>query len=133
LDIQEKTLFLYSRSFKTVKRSKKPRSSLSPITQIIQPLTRRHLHPPSLLQLNLIGKEETLSLLIHLLSPLLLDLTLIRQLMVVIRISPLIQFFPLPRRQIRDFAGVDVVGDAKAAGDALLGEWGCGVETNRGA
>jgi len=71
--------------------------SSSPVAQIIQPLTRRHLVTPSLLQLNLVGKEEALSLLIHLLLPLLLHLALGRQLVVVIRISPLIQLFPLPR------------------------------------
>jgi hypothetical protein len=108
-------------------------SSSSPITQIIQPLTRRHLHIPSLLQFILIGEKETLSLLIHLLSPLLLHLTLLAHFVEILRICSFVQLFPFPRCQIRDFAWIHVIGDAETVGDALLGEWGCGLEFDRGA
>lgn len=81
VDIQEMNL-LYSRSFRDrVNNKGKVRESTfssSPVTQIIQSLTRRHLEIPGFLHLVVIGPEEALGLLEHLLLPLLLHLALVR-------------------------------------------------------
>jgi hypothetical protein len=136
VDIQQKSSSLFSprhQEFWDQKTVWRNHILLSPVTQIIQPLTRRHLHSPSLLHLGLIGKEETLSLLEHVSLRLLLHFTPMRELLVVVRICSLIQLFPFPIRDIGDFAWIHVIWDAETAADALLGVWWSRIETHGGA
>lgn len=55
-----------------------------------------------------------------------------RQFLGVGDIGLLVQLFPLPRREIGDFARIHIVFDSETAADALLGVWWGGIEANGG-